>query len=139
MNHAKTSHQHLQLDHDHTSQLPSKSSQPPIDMASKPLLDRDTAVYYSKYYRQALATAPACAVSVLAGVSSLLSGVLYILTFSSLHLRTSRPACNRKSKVALRTFHTDSDRRYFSSAIACTQYTFRTEGFRGFFAGMSVT
>ena len=72
MNHAKSPHPHLQLEHDHTSQIPSKSSQPPIDMASKPLLDRDTAAYYSKYYRQALATAPACAVSVLAGVGNFL-------------------------------------------------------------------
>lgn len=69
MNHAKTSPQNLQLGHDHTSQLPSKSSQPPIDMATRPLLDTDTATYWAKYYRQALATAPACAVSVLAGVS----------------------------------------------------------------------
>jgi hypothetical protein len=28
-------------------------------------------------------------------------------------------------------------RRYFSSALACTKYTFHTEGLRGFFAGLS--
>jgi len=76
MNHASKDDdtRHLPLNHDPTSKLPSKSSQPPIKMARKPNVDTDwnspdTRVYYAKKYRQTLASAPACALAVIAGVS----------------------------------------------------------------------
>jgi hypothetical protein len=75
MNHAtKTSTDTSPLDHDLTSRHPSKSSQPPIAMAPRTKIDTtwassDTRIYYAKKYRQVLASAPACALAVMAGVS----------------------------------------------------------------------
>lgn len=77
MNHAskESNTQQLDSDHDYTSKLPSKSSQPPIKMASRQTVDTgwgssDTRIYYAKKYRQILSSAPACALAVVAGVSA---------------------------------------------------------------------
>lgn len=51
MNHAKTSHQ-------------------TYPMAAPTKMDRDTAIYWTKYSRQGLATAPATIIAILAGVST---------------------------------------------------------------------
>lgn len=93
------------LDHDLTSKLPSKSSQPPIKMASRSKVDTgwtspDTRIYYAKKYRQVLSSGPACALAVIAGVSHSSSDCEEpILTdpFSRLLLKTSRSECNRES------------------------------------------
>jgi hypothetical protein len=75
MNHAsKTSSDTSPLDHDPTSKLPSKSSQPPLTMPSYSKVDTgwssaDTRIYYTKKYRQVLSSGPACALAVIAGVS----------------------------------------------------------------------
>ena len=77
MNHASKERNNRQLDsdHDYTSKIPFKSSQPPIKMASRQTVDTgwgsaDTRIYYAKKYRQMLSSAPACALAVVAGVSS---------------------------------------------------------------------
>lgn len=44
-----------------------KHNHQPFAMASPYTMDRDNAVYWAKYYRQALATAPATVISILAG------------------------------------------------------------------------
>lgn len=74
MSHGSKLHDPLPLDHDPTSKLPSKTSQPPLTMASQAKLDttwnsKDTRIYYAKKYRQVLSSAPACALAVFAGVS----------------------------------------------------------------------
>ena len=71
MSHFKTSEQERsQLSHEATPTLSSKSSSTtPTMAASKGLYDQDKLVKLSKTYRQALSTAPAAAISVLAGVS----------------------------------------------------------------------
>ena len=69
MSHANKGHDTLALNHDPTSKLPSKSSQPPIAMAKAGFLDHDSRTYLVKKYRTIFASAPAAAVSVLAGVN----------------------------------------------------------------------
>ncbi|KIV80739.1 hypothetical protein, variant [Exophiala sideris] len=108
---SKQTTQQSSLEHKPTSTsiLPSKSSQPPIAMSSKPRVDtgwasKDTQIYYAKKYRQILASGPACALAVLAGA----------------------PLENIKVRM---------QSRHFANALAATKYTYRTEGLRGFWAG----
>ncbi|KIW72932.1 hypothetical protein PV04_01091 [Phialophora macrospora] len=110
MNHAsKTSSDTSPLDHDPTFKLPSKSSQPPLTMASHSKVDTgwssaDTRIYYTKKYRQVLSSGPACALAVIAGA----------------------PLENVKTRMQSRDF---------VNAWDCTKFTYRTEGIRGFWAG----
>jgi len=111
MNHASKDDdtRHLPLNHDPTSKLPSKSSQPPLKMSRKPNVDTDwnspdTRIYYAKKYRQTLSSAPACALAVIAGA----------------------PLENVKVRM---------QSRYFPNAYLATKHTYRTEGIRGFWAG----
>ncbi|KIX07518.1 uncharacterized protein Z518_02171 [Rhinocladiella mackenziei CBS 650.93] len=109
MNHASKDNEGSPLDHDPTSKLPSKSSQPPLTMSSPSKLDTgwnstDTRIYYAKKYRQILSSAPACALAVVAGA----------------------PLENIKVRM---------QSRHFQNAFQATKYTYRTEGLRGFWAG----
>jgi len=68
MSHADKTHDTLALSHDQTSKIPSKSSQPPIAMATGNLWDYDRRVFLAKKYRTQIASGPASFLSVLAGV-----------------------------------------------------------------------
>ena len=72
MSHANKYHDNndnLALNHDSTSKLPSKSSQPPITtMAQAGLMDHDSRVYLAKKYRTQFAAAAGSSVAILAGV-----------------------------------------------------------------------
>lgn len=104
----------LTLDHDPTSKLPSKSSQPPIAKMAPPevplgmqhggMWDHDTQVYYMKRYRTQLASAPASFLSVFVG----------------------SPFENLKTRMQSHNF---------ANAYDCFKYTVRTEGWKGLWAG----
>ncbi|KEF58159.1 uncharacterized protein A1O9_06084 [Exophiala aquamarina CBS 119918] len=86
-------------------------------MSRKPKVDTDwnspdTRVYYAKKYRQTLASAPACALAVIAG---------------SLVVKTL--------KAPLENVKVRMQSRYFPNAYLATKHTYRTEGIRGFWAG----
>ena len=75
MTHAEKGHETFSLDHETTSKMPSKSSQPPLarDNHGKiqaSLWDRDGRIYLAKYYRTQITAGPATFISVLALVSS---------------------------------------------------------------------
>lgn len=76
MTHANKEHDSLSLEHDTTSKLPSKHSQPPIApgiTGNMAWLDYDTRTRLIKKYRTQFASCPATVLAVLAGVSSCLS------------------------------------------------------------------
>ena len=100
---AKTAQNQLQLDHDSTSKIPSKSSQPPIAKAETKMAppevpmavkhggmwDHDTQVYYMKRYRTQLASAPASFLSVFVGVRARHTSVIAIANPTSVSFRKS--------------------------------------------------
>ena len=133
------------LQHDPTSKLPSKHSQPPIaaqasELSKAPsrkmaLPEYDTRVRWIKKYRTQLASGPATVVAVLAGVSSMRQYQNISLTPYSLPSRTSKPVCNRESRPLCSSAYSDRLRKPFKNAWECAKYLHRTEGIRGFWAG----
>src|SRR4051794_5800577 len=74
MSHANDYHSDdaLAPQHDTTSKLPSKSSQPPIiTMVKAGLMDHDSRVYLAKKYRTEFASGAGSVISILAGVCTL--------------------------------------------------------------------